>query len=119
MQWNWVDAILLLVVVSALVGGYRRGITQMISGWLGLIIGFLGAIMFFKPLKLQLLIWLGLNRPASAGSITSSIPTVVLSALMAVVAFALILAVVNLGFHFLGRGIHKLIDTIGLAWVDG
>jgi len=117
-QWNWVDLVLLLLLISALVGGYRRGLTQIVSGWLGLIIGFLAAVILFKPLKLQLLDWLGLNQMASVGA-PSPVATIILSALMTVVAFALILIIVNILFRLLGRVIHNLIDTIGLAWVDG
>lgn len=118
MQWNWVDAVLLLLLLSALVGGYKRGLTQIVSGWLGLVIGFLAAFIFFKPLKLQLLSWLGLNQTTAAG-VPGSVSTVILSALMTVAAFALILIIVNIIFRLLGRGVHSLMDTIGLAWVDG
>lgn len=120
MPWNWVDIALGLFILMALIGGYRRGLTTIVSGWLGLIIGFLTAFLFFKPLKIQLLAWLGLNQTAAAGGIASGgITNTILTALMTVVAFALIMAAVNILFRFIGRGIHRLMDSLGMAWIDG
>lgn len=118
MTWNWVDAVLILLALSALLGGYRRGLTQIVGSWLGLITGFLAAVIFFKPLKMQLLVWLGLNQSV-AGGLAKPVSTVILSSLMTVVAFALILIAVNILFKLLGRGVHGLMETIGLSWVDG
>ncbi|MGE5380819.1 MAG: CvpA family protein [Methylocystaceae bacterium] len=120
MQWNWVDLVLALFILMALIGGYRRGLTTIVSGWLGLIMGFLTAVLFFKPVKTQLLGWLGMYQPAAAGGTAAGgVANVVLTALMTVVAFALIMAAVNMLFRFIGKGIHRLMDSIGMAWIDG
>lgn len=120
MQYNWVDLVLALFILMALIGGYRRGLTTIVSGWLGLIMGFLAAFLFFKPVKTQLLIWLGINQPAAAGGTAAGgVTNVILTALMTVVAFALIMAAVNILFRFIGKGVHRLMDSIGMAWIDG
>ena len=96
---NWLDIVLLVIMVISAVGGFITGLIKAIFSLVGLILGVVLAGRFYINLAGVLSFLPGSNTPR-------------------IVAFIIILLVVMLIFALLGNILTKVISAIKLGWLN-
>jgi membrane protein required for colicin V production len=96
---NWLDIVLIILIIIPAFIGLRKGLIRMIFSLAGLVIGIIIAGIYYEPVSKLL-------------TFTDN------ESLANIIAFILILAVVVIIAMILGHLFKKLADTITLGWLD-
>jgi len=97
---NWVDVIVVIVVVSSAAYSLQKGVLRPALGLVGFVAGIYLALSYYEPLAAALGTHLGL------------------AGLAGLIAFVLILVAVWVAFGVLASVAHRALEALGLAWAD-
>lgn len=98
MTYSYIDIVILIPLVFALIKGFRKGLIQELATLAGLIIGIYAANEFSEIVNEWIIEFFNVNY--------------------ALLAFGVTFTIVLVGLYFLGKLVEKLVKLVAMGWLN-
>lgn len=98
---NWIDAVILILLILSVVTGFINGLVKEIASLAGLILGIWGAVKFSSFTAAKLYEWFDMSGQY-----------------VGIIAFVITFIVIVVIIHFIGIVADKLVDAVALGFLN-
>ncbi len=98
---NWIDFVIVILLVLAVISGFSRGLVKEVASLVGLILGIWGAIRFSAFTAERLYEWFDMSGQY-----------------IGIISFLVTFVAIVMVIHFAGSLVDKLVETVSLGFLN-